>query len=61
MFRSKLPQVLVRHDGRWVRGHLIDTVTDFDGLSEGLVRFVSSDGQRRREWRHVTDLRPAMP
>jgi len=60
MFRIKSPQVLVRHEGRWLRGRLIDTVSDFDGLSAGLVRFTTADGQRRREWRHVADLRPVL-
>ena len=60
MFRSKSPQVLVRHEGRWVRGRLIDTVNDIDGLWHGLVRFTTTDGRRRCEWRHVADLRPTV-
>jgi hypothetical protein len=60
MFRSKSQQVLVRHEGRWFSGRLIDTVSDIDGLSRGLVRFTSADGRRRREWCDVTDLRPVV-
>jgi hypothetical protein len=58
MFKNNSPQVLVRHNGDWVKGRLIDTITDLDGLWQGLVRFTTTDGRRRREWHHVTDLRP---
>ena len=60
MFRNKSPEVLVRYQGRWVRGRMIDTVSDIDGLWQGLVRFTPADGQRRCEWHHAADLRPTV-
>lgn len=58
MFKSRHQTVLVRHEGRWVRARLIDTISDIDGLWRALVGFTAADGRRYREWRPVQDLRP---